>query len=182
MGDYDIDFSSDEAWIKNLGNRSYMASVSPWFFTHYSSQDSNKNFIYRMDDWMFAKRWELLIDHYDEVPIVQVVSWNDWGESHYLGPLLEHEEQPNSQAWVNGFDHQGWLDLFAYYIQAFKTNRSYTAVTRDRLVLWARLHPAEADASDPVGPPANREWTQDILWAIAMLETPADVTLECGST
>ena len=37
------------------------------------------------------------------VDIVQVLTWNDYGESHYVGPI--EGAQPNSQAWVNGFEH-----------------------------------------------------------------------------
>lgn len=33
MGDYDINFDSDNDYIRNLPGRSYMAAVSPWFFT-----------------------------------------------------------------------------------------------------------------------------------------------------
>lgn len=33
MGNYDINFSSDQTYLNNLGNKSYMAAVSPWFFT-----------------------------------------------------------------------------------------------------------------------------------------------------
>ncbi|KAF8218233.1 hypothetical protein K438DRAFT_1747440 [Mycena galopus ATCC 62051] len=34
---------------------------------------------------------------------------------------------------------------------------------------------AAAMSSDPVGPPANWEWTQDFLWAIVLLASPAVV-------
>jgi len=34
----------------------------------------------------------------------------DYGESHYIGPI--EGAQPNSQAWVNGFDHQGKSNTF----------------------------------------------------------------------
>ena len=30
---------------------------------------------------------------------------DDYGESHYIGPV--EGAQPMSEAWVNGFDHQG---------------------------------------------------------------------------
>ncbi|KAJ7697799.1 glycosyl hydrolase family 71-domain-containing protein [Mycena rosella] len=49
-------------------------------------------------------RWEVLIQNRQQVPIVEVITWNDYGESHYVGPI--EGAQPNSQAWVNGFDHQ----------------------------------------------------------------------------
>lgn len=41
----------------------------------------------------------------DSVDIVEIVTWNDYGESHYIGPIKG--AQPNSQAWVDGYDHQG---------------------------------------------------------------------------
>ena len=37
--------------------------------------------------------------------LVQIVTWNDFSESHYIGPI--HGDQPNSQQWVDGFDHSG---------------------------------------------------------------------------
>lgn len=37
--------------------------------------------------------------------IVEIVSWNDFGESHYIGPI--EGNQPMSQAWVDGNDHTG---------------------------------------------------------------------------
>ena len=37
--------------------------------------------------------------------LVEICTWNDFGESHYIGPI--HGAQPNSQAWVDGFDHTG---------------------------------------------------------------------------
>ncbi|KAJ6535999.1 glycoside hydrolase family 71 protein [Mycena vulgaris] len=181
MGDQEVDFSPDNDWIGNLGGRSYMAGVSPWFFTHYPATTYNKNFIYLADNWMFAKRWELLIANRHKVDIAQAITWNDWSESHYLGPLLKDDTQPGSEAWVDGFDHQGWLDLFAYYIQAFKTG-AYPAIDQDRIFLWARLYPANAEAPDFVGPPLNHQWSRDFLWAIFLLAAPADVALQCGST
>jgi len=34
---------------------------------------------------------------------------DDYGESHYIGPI--EGAQPMSEAWVNGFDHQGISSL-----------------------------------------------------------------------
>jgi hypothetical protein len=33
MGNYDINTDSDNAYVSKLGGRTYMAGVSPWFFT-----------------------------------------------------------------------------------------------------------------------------------------------------
>ncbi|KAJ7718317.1 glycosyl hydrolase family 71-domain-containing protein [Mycena metata] len=178
-GDFDINFDPDESWIRPLGGRAYMAGVSPWFFTHYSPDSYNKNFIYLCDNWMFAQRWELLVANRDRIAMVQGMTWNDWGESHYLGPLIKDEKEPESQAWVDRFDHTGWLDLFAYYAQAFKTG-DYPVIGRDRIFLWSRLYPSNANANDSLGRPANWQWTRDFLWAVVLLTDPATVMLRCG--
>jgi Glycosyl hydrolase family 71 len=48
----------------------------------------------------------------DQVDIVQVVTWNDYGESHYIGPIKG--AQPNSQAWVDGMDHTGKAHILRF--------------------------------------------------------------------
>jgi glucan endo-1,3-alpha-glucosidase len=179
MDDSDITFNSDNTYISNLGGKTYLGAVSPWFFTHYGADSYNKNFIYRFDDWLFSERWELLIANRDKVPIAEVITWNDYGESHYVGPI--EGAQPNSQAWVDGFDHQGWLDLMHYYITYFKTG-SAPRISTDRIFLWSRLYPEAAKANDPVGPPQNANYTQDFLWAEFLLTRPSDLTLTCGSS
>ena len=72
---------------------------------HYGKDTYNKNFIYRGDNWLWATRWEMLIQNRMSVPLVEVVTWNDYGESHYIGPIKG--DQPKSNAWVDGFDHTG---------------------------------------------------------------------------
>ncbi|KAF4573215.1 hypothetical protein EYR36_007725 [Pleurotus pulmonarius] len=177
MGNYDVNFESDNHYLNNLGGRTFMAAVSPWFFTHYGPGSFNKNWIYRSDDWLFARRWEDIISNRDQVDIAEVITWNDYGESHYIGPI--EGAQPNSQAWVNGFDHQGWLDLNQYYIEAYKTG-SYPSISRDHVFLWARLFPAAASTTDSVSRPDRADFTQDFLWAVVLLASPAQVTLACG--
>lgn len=178
-GNNNISFAPDLSYISKLPGKTYMAGVSPWFFTHYGVNTYNKNWIYRGDDWLLPQRWEMLVSNRSTVSFAQVISWNDFGESHYVGPVLGI--QPMSEGWVNGFDHQGWLDLLKYYVSAYKTG-AYPVVTKDRVFLWARLYPVDATAPDPVGKPSNYQWTQDYLWAVTLLSAPADVTLSCGPT
>ncbi|KII86874.1 glycoside hydrolase family 71 protein [Plicaturopsis crispa FD-325 SS-3] len=163
----------------NAGAKTYMAAVSPWFFTHYGQDTFNKNFIYLTDNHLYATRWENLVSTRDKIDIVEIVTWNDYGESHYIGPIKG--AQPNSQAWVDGFDHTGWLALTSYYAAAFKSG-SYPQITEDRIIMWARPHPANANAPDPVGLPANAQITQDTLWALALTTAPSTVTLTTSAS
>lgn len=60
----------------------------------------------------------------------------------------------------------GWLDLIAYYIVAFKTGK-YPVIERDRVIMWARLYPAQAGAPDRVGRPGN--------WQFVKVSSPRSV-------
>jgi glucan endo-1,3-alpha-glucosidase len=118
------------------------------------------------------------VNERDNIALAEIVTWNDYGESHYLGPI--EGAQPNSQAWVDGLNHTGWLDMTSYYATAFKTG-AYPAITQDKLYMWARTHPAQANAPDPVGKPSNFALTQDTLWAVVMMSAPGTVTLDTSA-
>lgn len=66
----------------------------------------------------------------DKFDFVEEITWNDFGESHYMGPIKG--AQPNSQSWVDGYDHTPLLQLNAYYHAAFKTG-SYPTITCDKV-------------------------------------------------
>ncbi|KAI0657744.1 glycoside hydrolase family 71 protein [Cubamyces menziesii] len=164
---------TDRHHLHHLGGRTFMAAVSPWFFTHYGPESWNKNWIYRGDDWLYVRRWEQLIETRDQIDIVQIISWNDFGESHYIGPIKG--AQPNSHAWVDGFPHTAWLDLTRYFARAFKVG-AYPPIERDRIYMWARPHLREADAvDDPVGRPKHWQLTDDTIWVVILATEPAEV-------
>ncbi|TCD66615.1 hypothetical protein EIP91_001125 [Steccherinum ochraceum] len=171
---------SDTQYINGLnsvnakGKKAYMTSVSPWFFTHYGPDTYNKNWVYYSDDQLYATRWDTIIANRDKFDLIEINTWNDYGESHYIAPIKG--DQPNSQAWVDGFEHDGWLDMTNYYATAYKTG-NYPDITEDKLYMWARPHPKDANAPDGVGKPDNFDMFQDTLWAVYFATAPATVTL-----
>ncbi|TFK50918.1 glycoside hydrolase family 71 protein [Heliocybe sulcata] len=160
---------TDSHHIPHLHGKTFMAAVSPWFFTHYGADSWNKNWLYRGDDWLIVRRWEQLIAARDTVDIVQILSWNDYGESHYIGPIKG--AQPNSHAWVDGYPHDPWLRLNAYFARAFKAGR-YPPLAKDTIYVWGRPHPKDARAPDHVPRPRNWELTDDLFWVVVMAKTP----------
>ncbi|KAF5355467.1 hypothetical protein D9758_006316 [Tetrapyrgos nigripes] len=174
---------SDLKHISHLNGRpyTYMASVSPWFFTHYGADSWNKNWIYRGDDWLLVKRWEFLIENRHKIDIVQVISWNDYGESHYIGPVKG--AQPNSEAWVNGFPHEAWLHLNSHYIRAFKEGTRHPIIEKDMIFMWARPHPRDAQAlEDPLPRPNNWQLADDDLRVVILAKDHAGVVVTAGDT
>lgn len=107
--------ASDQAFIAGLdtlppraggAKPMYMAAVAPWFFTHFGAP-LNKNFIFFADNHLYPTKWENLITDpavRDRVEMVEIVTWNDFGESHYICPK-RGSLPAGSEAWVEGFDH-----------------------------------------------------------------------------
>ncbi|KAF9540311.1 glycoside hydrolase family 71 protein [Agrocybe pediades] len=158
---------SDYSHLENLTDgRTFMAAVSPWFFT----------WIYRGDDWLFVRRWEQLIEMRDSIDMAQIISWNGeyYGESHYIGPIKG--AQPNSQAWVDGFPHEAWMTLNQYYAKAFQTGK-YPIIEKERIFMWVRPHPKDASSPDSVPRPDNWQLTDDTAWVVVFANKPGSVTL-----
>ncbi|WWD02288.1 hypothetical protein V865_000327 [Kwoniella europaea PYCC6329] len=178
MGSSALDTSSDTSYMSALGTKGYMAGVSPAFFTYYSPSSYNKNWIYRSDDWLLARRMEQIISMRNKFDLAEIISWNDYGESHYIGPI--RADQPNSQGWTNGMPHTAWLEVIKYYAPAFKTG-SYPSAN-DQLVLWSRPHPKAATATSPsMSRPTGWNNTDDLLYVWVVLKSAATVTVTSGS-
>lgn len=179
VGNNAISTDADNRYISALGGKEYMAAISPYFFTHFGADTWNKNWIYKGDDWLYCTRWEQIIAMRDRVQQLEILTWNDYGESSYIGPI--HGDLPRgSEVWTNGFDHQGLNVLTQYYATAFKTGQ-YPAITKDSIITWSRPHPHDANSNDYIGKPSGWDWTQDNLYAVVLTSGPAEVTLTSGS-
>lgn len=51
---------------------------------------------------------------------VEIVTWNDYGESHYVTPLSSPHTDDGGSKWVNDMPHDGWLDMAKPFISAYK--------------------------------------------------------------
>ncbi|KAF4600058.1 hypothetical protein EYR40_007164 [Pleurotus pulmonarius] len=152
--------------------------IDPARYDRLHFMDGVFNWIYRGDDWLFVRRWNQLIAARDRIDIVQIISWNDYGESHYIGPIKG--AQPNSQAWVDGFDHLPWLKLSGYFARAFKEG-VYPSIEEDQIYMWARPHPKDAEAADDNVPrPRNWELTDDTFWVVVLAKAPGMLVLSVG--
>jgi glucan endo-1,3-alpha-glucosidase len=139
-------------------------------------------FVYLADDHLFATRWENVVRTRASIDIVQLLTWNDYGESHYLKDPTPADAMPPGTTWVAGMPHAGWRDLAGYYAQAFKTG-VYPAVQADALYVWARPHFRDAQASaDALAKPTSAALTQDAFWAVVLARAPGTVTLGAGAT
>lgn len=154
----------------------YMAAVSPLFFTHYGTTGEwafSKNFIYRSDDLLYASRWAGLLSHQQQPNIIHVTSWNDYGESHNIAPVLGAE--PGSSNWTKGMDHEAFREMTRYFIHRWRNHAPEVYSDELTLWLWYRTHPAAAIASDDaVGPPDHKDVAQDLLNIVLLVPKTLD--------
>ncbi|TRM68947.1 glycosyl hydrolase family 71-domain-containing protein [Schizophyllum amplum] len=164
---------SDKHHLRHLGGWAYMAAVSPCRpTTHYGPDSWNKNWIYRGDDWLYVRRWEQIMSMRAQVDIVQVIS-----RTTYIAPVSG--AQPKSQAWVDGFPHDPWMALTAYFAHAFRDGCA-PPILQGRIFPWARPHPRDASAEKAVPRPLNWELTDDKFWVVVLATAPAQVALSTG--
>ena len=116
----------------------------------------------RSDDLLLPTRWQQLL----ELPprhspaIVQVISWNDHGESHAIAPVLG--AQPGSEAWTDGMPHDAFREMTRYFARRWK---GLAREVEDEVVcwMWYRPHGRDMDAaSDAVGKPDHAEWVSQV--------------------
>jgi hypothetical protein len=176
----------DVAWKAVTGQ--YMMGVSPWFFTDLPKY--NKRRLWRGDD-LWHQRWEHV---YDIKPqFVQIVTWNDFGESHYVGPIynagIPNEDNANAHWYVDNMPHDGWRALLPHYIATYKNDGVEPAVTTEKLQYWYRLYPAAAGSAN--GIVCNAPWQttyppatciQDEVFVTGLVKSlPATITVQIGN-
>ncbi len=77
----------------------YHVAASPWFFTHYGAEVSySKNWVFP-SDLLWYNRWAEILQLAPQY--VEIISWNDYGESHYVGPLSSPHSDDGNSKWVN---------------------------------------------------------------------------------
>ncbi|KAL2192789.1 glycoside hydrolase family 71 protein [Corynascus similis CBS 632.67] len=186
----------DNAYLDWLGEKTYMAPISPWFFTHFGPEVSfSKN-------WVFPGGF-LIFDRWNEVlekgfPMVELITWNDYGESHYIGPLSSPHYDDGNSKWTNDMPHNGWLELSKPFIAAYKNKDTSVDkyITQDQIIYWYRrtLGSLDCDATDTTaGRPANNDsgnyfqgrpdgWQtlEDVVYVVTLLTQPGAITVSSG--
>jgi hypothetical protein len=139
-----MDTYTDASYMQFLAGKPYMMPVSAWFFTNLPGYD--KNWVWR-GDHLWYDRWEQVM--FLQPEFVEIITWNDYGESHYIGPLNENEyvaftigDAPYN--YVENMPHDGWRELLPFLIDTYKFGTA--EVTTEKLVVWYRTSQASACA------------------------------------
>ncbi|KAJ5630913.1 alpha-1-3-glucanase/mutanase [Penicillium longicatenatum] len=187
----------DKVYVDALKGKAYVAPVSPWFSTHFGPEVSySKNWVFP-SDLLWYNRWNDILALGPR--FIEIITWNDYGESHYIGPLKSPHTDDGASRWVNDMPHDGWLEISKPFIAAFKDGASAPDkyITDEKLVYWYRPAPRDVncDATDTCMVPANNgsgnyflgrpdgwQSMQDSVFVVTLLKSPASVEVNSGGT
>ncbi|KAM7213118.1 Glycosyl hydrolase family 71 domain containing protein [Rhypophila decipiens] len=125
-GDQNMDTYTDASYNLALGQSSprkpYMMPVSPWFFTNLPGY--NKNWMWNGND-LWYDRWIQVLGLDPQPEFLQIISWNDFGESHYIGPLDDRQYEAFQYGgapynYVKDMPHDGWRKHLPWLIDMYK--------------------------------------------------------------
>ncbi|KAL4883840.1 glycoside hydrolase [Aspergillus karnatakaensis] len=184
-----INTTEDEEYMSILDGRPYIMPVSPWFYTNLRQFD--KNWVWQGDS-LWYERWQQVIELQPEY--VEILTWNDYGESHYIGPLRDNAIGILKDAgapfdYVQGMEHDGWRALLPFVIQQYKEGESSDAIDEEVLTVWYRLSPAHAcGGGKTTGNTESQhqklmspgEVLKDKIFYSALLDGEADVAVSIG--
>lgn len=133
-----------------------------------------------------ARQWEAAIR--SGATWVEIVTWNDWGESSYVAPF----GPPEATALWNGhfgpklLSHAAYLDASRYYIDWFKQGAP-PPIRKDAIYYFYRLHPAALaatvatkDDGAGVAVPRGADALRDSVFVTLFLTRPATLTVHSG--
>lgn len=142
-----------------------------------------QNFVFKSET-LWVDRWKQIMELSDRLQFLEIVTWNDYGESHYIAPYNTPHTDDGSAIWASGMDHTPLLDIAKPYISAFKAGQKEPTVDTEGLVYWYRPHlkSAECDSTDNCkGKPKGWEFLSDSVFVATMSKAGGSFTVTSGS-
>lgn len=144
---------------------------------------------------MWYDRWTEVLKQ--SPPFVEIITWNDYGESHYIAPLSSQHEDDGASKWVNDMPHDGWRDLAKPFIAAYKAGSQSVNeyIKDDKVIYWYRPTPrtVNCDSTDNTmkagnndsgnyfnGKPNGWQDMQDSVFVVSLLKSAGSIEVTSG--
>ncbi|MCJ1440658.1 MAG: hypothetical protein MMC23_001144 [Stictis urceolatum] len=155
--------------------KTYMISLSSLQYKHLPDQNTH---YYRVGEVNLPQRMTEILALSPAPDFVEVVTWNDAGEGHYISNNLWEEGIPQEILdYANAADwpHAGWQPLITSFIGAFGAGKDASAMAPPEGsnavgTMWYRAILKDAAcAADPLGKPGGWQAAEDAVnWAVVV--------------
>ena len=115
---------------------------------------------------------------------MQVITWNDGPESHYIGNVWPEANPQVATTVYSVYDHSGWQQLIHYFIQSYKCVPPPTFFAPQIGVMWYKTILQSANCPQDTKP-ANFDDGDDLVhWAVFLAPSvgTCQVRLVTGTT
>lgn len=181
--------TADEAFqkaMKQAGKTGpYIMAVSPWQFKDLDNGVQSDAWV-APADWLLVKRLEAIAKKEVQPDIIELLTWNDWCESHYLRDLpsnstsaSDYADMSAMGAYVKGQDHAPWRIITQYYIEWIKTGKQ-PEVTKDQVVFWYRVHARDAQCNQGSAHIRHSDMVEDAVFAWALVTQDSKISMSLG--
>ncbi|KAI1336726.1 glycoside hydrolase [Xylariaceae sp. FL0016] len=168
-----VSTESDEYVMNGIStDKAYMIGLSSLQFKRWSGFH-----YYRTGEVNLPQRMTEILALESRPAFVEVQTWNDAGESHYIGHLWSEGLDDDIMAYANQEDypHTGWQSLITSFITAYKNGADASGMRppegSDVIgAFWYRALTVDADCtSDTMGKPGGAGAAQDAVnWAVVV--------------
>ncbi|PNY26291.1 Glucan endo-1,3-alpha-glucosidase [Tolypocladium capitatum] len=112
--------SSTDQNVLNQAHGAGKVYMMPLSSNQFKYQLASGSAWYRIGEVNMPQRMEQILTLQPD--LVEVLTWNDAGESHYVGNIFPEaiSGSPDIQAYSNGFDHTGWQQIISPFIKAYR--------------------------------------------------------------
>jgi len=141
-------------------------------------------------DTLFPERLRSLVSTDAMQPdIIELLTWNDFSESHYLRDLPDQNdntakdfvELSDMGNYVWGQNHAPWRIIAKYYI-AWMKRGTPPPITMDQVVFWHRVHPKAAICTGgSAAAIRNNLYPEDAVFAWALVSRQSTISMSIGS-
>ena len=174
----DATLDSNYASNRTSTGKKWMASVAPWFFKRF---DASMNWANKQDDGIFIHKWLHLLKLKPD--FIEIVTWNDWGESSYIGPANQAAPDEDEGCYWSSYDHSAFLKMTKLFTEAFHAGKTSVEVAKDEedVFMFYRTQPAMTNGVNKTIPlPEYASYMHDDVFIVSFLNESASVSLTSG--
>ena len=164
----------------------YIMAVSPWQFKDLDNGSGMDAWV-APSDWLFVKRLQAIAEQEIKPDIIELLTWNDWCESHYVRDLpgnftsaTDYADLSTMKTYVAGQNHSPWRVIAKYYIKWWKNGRQ-PQITEDQVVFWYRVHAKSAQCNEGSSTIRNSDMLEDAVFAWAAVTKKSTISMSLGS-
>ncbi|KAJ2897276.1 glycoside hydrolase family 71 protein [Zalerion maritima] len=175
---------ADVGYVNALGSdKKYMMGVSPYFFTDLPAYGKNW---YSSSETLWYDRWMQVFDIMPD--FIQIISWNDFGESHYISDIEDSQIVSGAEWYVQNHPHAAFRLTLPYFIAAYKAGtKDITPPTGDVAIAWYKtVAVGDRAAGGAVWGQGGTEpaysGASDVVSVLAITGSSGVVALQLGDT